>query len=66
MNCLNEIKRELECMDEIKKRGEPLYKNKNDAKWVRWTKMTINAKWERHIDYFAPFTLFIMVPTILL
>ena len=32
MNCVNEIKRELECMDEIKKRGEPLYKNKNDAK----------------------------------
>ena len=31
MNCVDEIKRELKCMDEIKKSGEPLSKNKNDA-----------------------------------
>ena len=31
MKCMNEIKRELKCMDDIKKSDGPLSKNKNDA-----------------------------------
>ena len=32
MNCIDEIKRELKCRDEIKKKSDgPLSKNKNDA-----------------------------------
>ena len=35
MNCGDEIKRELKCVDEIKKSGEPLSKNRNDAELSR-------------------------------
>ena len=31
MNCVDEIKRELRCMDEIKENDKPSSKNKNDV-----------------------------------
>ena len=31
MNCVDEIKRDLKCMDEIKENGGLLSKNKNDV-----------------------------------
>ena len=32
MNCVNEIKRELKCLDETKESAWPLSKNRNDGK----------------------------------
>ena len=61
LNSVNEIKRELECMkwwNKLKESwnvwsGEPLYKNRNDAKRTGRIKIANDAKWAggRTIQY---------------
>ena len=44
MNCVDEIKRELNVWMRLKESSGPLSKNRNDAKQVGRIKMTIDAK----------------------
>ena len=41
---LNEIKKELKCIDEIKKIDKLLSKNRFDTKWIERTKISIDVK----------------------